>query len=142
MTENVWIVLILTTFRIVCIMASLFFCYLGYRLYVKGVFEKEGKIEGRYGKAKFVLRNVAPGVVFVVLGTVVGGFAVIRPINVHEETDTTASPVPDAIANKIKQGTVLTLEERQTFSDSLEKLQKLQKDSSVYGVIPGLLPKK
>lgn len=97
MDQSVWIFLIGTFYRIVCLLVGYAFAYLGYRLYLKGVLEKEGEISGGYGGWKFAFRNVAPGVVFVILGVIVGGFGIVRPITTtirNERTQPIVQTVP------------------------------------------------
>lgn len=48
-----------------------FFCYLGYKLFDKGVSEKAGELDASVGEHKFSLRSAAPGTFFVVLGAAI-----------------------------------------------------------------------
>jgi inner membrane protein involved in colicin E2 resistance len=84
MTENVQLILIANIFRIMRLLVGFGFGYLGYGLYVKGVFDKTEDINASFGSAKIALRNVAPGVVFGIAGIVVAILSVVRPIKVDQ----------------------------------------------------------
>src|SRR5580765_4270089 len=80
MSEDVQIILIANIFRIMSLLVGFGFACLGYKLYVKGVFDKTQDLKASFGNAKLALRNVAPGVVFGIAGIVVGILAVVRPV--------------------------------------------------------------
>ncbi|HJY86254.1 MAG TPA: hypothetical protein VKE24_05395 [Candidatus Acidoferrales bacterium] len=82
MADDTQLVLIGNVFRIACLMVGFGFAYLGYRLYVKGVFDKTQDINASFGDAKVALRHVAPGVVFGIAGIVVSILSVVRPIQI------------------------------------------------------------
>lgn len=54
------------------------FAYLGYLLFVKGVFEGGGDWEGAWGEKNILIKRAAPGTIFALLGTaiVIGMFIV------------------------------------------------------------------
>jgi hypothetical protein len=80
MSEDVQIILIANIFRIMSLLIGFGFACLGYKLYVKGVFDKTQDLKASFGNAKLALRNVAPGVVFGIAGIVVAILAVVRPV--------------------------------------------------------------
>src|SRR5215813_8827954 len=86
MDGDVQIVLIANIFRVFCLIAGLGFGYLGYKLYVKGVFDKTQDIKASFGNAKVALRHVAPGVVFGVAGIIIAVLGVIRPIKTEQRS--------------------------------------------------------
>jgi hypothetical protein len=94
MSESVWVVLIGTVFRALCLLAGLGFAYLGYRLFVKGVLEKEETIRLQWKRVGVLLKNVAPGVVFATFGLFVAALGVLRPISIHAEVHPSVSQKP------------------------------------------------
>jgi hypothetical protein len=145
MSDTIQIILIGTGFRAICLASGLGFAYLGYRLYVKGVFEKSDEIKGHFGEASVVLKNVAPGVVFALFGLIVGLLGVIRPISIDAELRpsirntpkpqspgiepapqvTRESETPKAIVAKLSQGVPLTAEDERQLLQSLKGMTDL-----------------
>src|SRR5689334_6495075 len=76
-------VLIAIIYRIFSLAFGFAFGVLGYKLYVKGVFDKSQEVGGRWGSMEVIMKNVAPGVVFAVAGIIIAGFGVVRPISVE-----------------------------------------------------------
>jgi hypothetical protein len=124
LADDTQLVLIANVFRIVCLVAGLIFAYLGYRLYVKGVFDKTQDIQASFGNAKVALRHVAPGVVFGIAGIVVALLSVVRPIEITTTTVPGSRHIPGSTPNEEKhdQQTV-TLGNRETIT--LEDLVRL-----------------
>jgi hypothetical protein len=155
MSDTIKIILIGTGFRAVCLASGLGFAYLGYRLYIKGVFEKAEEIKGHFGEASVVLRNVAPGVVFALFGLICGALGVIRPISIDAELRPTTTAnnskvqpaggiaiepksqmqettfgvtepePPKAVVAKLSQRAELTAEDEQQLLKSLSEMSEL-----------------
>ncbi len=153
MSDTIKIILIGTGFRAICLASGLGFAYLGYRLYIKGVFEKSEEIKGHLGEASVVLKNVAPGVVFALFGLISGALGVIRPISIDaelrptttantsklqpageiviepksqmQETTFGVSETPKAIVAKLSQRVQLTAEDERELLQSLNGMSEL-----------------
>jgi hypothetical protein len=80
MTEYVQVLIVANLFRLFALVTALIFAYLGYRLYVQGVFEKAQEVKAAFGAAHLTLRQVAPGVVFGIAAVVIAILGVVRPI--------------------------------------------------------------
>ena len=65
---NLIVMLIYKLYGISC---GMFFGYLGYKLFMAGIFEKAGELESVFGKNHLVLKAAAPGTFFAVLGCVI-----------------------------------------------------------------------
>lgn len=63
------IVLATLIYKLACLAVGSFSCYMGYRLFVAGVWGNSGDLRTNFGNTKLVLRNAAPGTFFVVLGS-------------------------------------------------------------------------
>ena len=124
MSQLVEIILVGYGYRVLCVLLGFGFARLGYRLYVKRVLDKSEEIAGRLGKAEVILKNVAPGVVFVVAGIIIAALGVARPI-VIQAAPSKIQPTPTTVPNtdeshegitkieaKLHQGTDLTREEQ------------------------------
>jgi hypothetical protein len=67
-----------TFYKIACVACGAFVCWLGYRLFVGGLWNSAGDVEGKFGEASIVFRSAAPGTFFTVLGMVLSIMAVWR----------------------------------------------------------------
>lgn len=90
MSENVQLLLIENVFRVACLLVGTVFGYLGYKLYVRGVFDKTQDINAAFGSVKVALRHVAPGVVFGIAGIAIAALSVVRPITLDHSVEKAA----------------------------------------------------
>jgi hypothetical protein len=58
-------------YKISCLIVGLIISYLGYRLFVAGIFDKAGDLHSSWKDFKLVITKAAPGLYFVVLGTII-----------------------------------------------------------------------
>jgi hypothetical protein len=61
----------LLLYKVISVIAGLLLCYMGYRLFMSGVWGNSGDLTTQFGDTKLLLKSAAPGTFFVVLGTVV-----------------------------------------------------------------------
>lgn len=65
--------------RVVTMLVGFGFCYLGYKLYVSGVLQREGDLDIEIGEKKRIrLRDAAPGLFFGLFGMAIVSLQVIR----------------------------------------------------------------
>ena len=69
--EIVLIILMISTYRIVSLIVGLGFAYMGYKLFIHGVFDKAGELQAAWGEKKLLLKQAAPGTFFSLFGTVI-----------------------------------------------------------------------
>ncbi|QDT40716.1 hypothetical protein Pan241w_07740 [Gimesia alba] len=69
--EIVLIILMISTYRIVSLIVGLGFAYMGYKLFLHGVFDKAGELQAAWGEKKLLLKQAAPGTFFSLFGTVI-----------------------------------------------------------------------
>lgn len=69
--EMVLIILMVSTYRIVSLIVGLGFAYMGYKLFLHGVFDKAGELQAAWGEKKLLLKQAAPGTFFSLFGTVI-----------------------------------------------------------------------
>lgn len=88
-------------YKITCLLIGLVIIFLGFRLFIKGIFNESGDVEGSWKDLKIIIRKAAPGTYFVVFGSLLIGLTVFKGIS-NEETyapvnsnKTTNSSVPD-----------------------------------------------
>ena len=72
------IVIGLTLYKIISLIVGLILTYLGYRLFMAGVWGSAGDLEGNYGNNKLVLKSAAPGTFFALFGTIVIAITIVE----------------------------------------------------------------
>ncbi len=58
-------------YKITCLLVGLVLCWMGYQLFVKGIFQGAGNVTTSWDKFKLVVTKAAPGLYFVLFGTIV-----------------------------------------------------------------------
>lgn len=71
-------------YKITCLLVGLTLCWLGYNLFIKGVFRQAGNFTGTWKTFKIVVTRAAPGLYFVLFGTIVIGATVYKGFNLEE----------------------------------------------------------
>lgn len=69
--EIILIILMISTYRIVSLFVGLGFAFMGYKLFMHGVFDKAGELQAAWGEKKLLLKQAAPGTFFSLFGTVI-----------------------------------------------------------------------
>jgi hypothetical protein len=72
-------------YKVICLLVGLAFAYLGYRLFVQGIFRASGDLQAEFKDTKIILKRAAPGTFFSVLGAAI----VIGTILAHFSFGTT-----------------------------------------------------
>lgn len=65
------IIISLTSYKIISLLAGTIFAYMGYRLFAAGIWGHAGEIEGEFGDNKLVLKKAAPGTFFALFGAII-----------------------------------------------------------------------
>lgn len=61
----------LTIYKVVTIFAGLAFAFMGYKLFIHGIFKDAGELRTNWDNRKLVLRKAAPGTFFALFGTLI-----------------------------------------------------------------------
>ncbi len=61
----------LTLYKITSLLVGFALAYMGYRLFMAGIWGNAGDLEAKYGNQKLVIKAAAPGTFFAILGTLV-----------------------------------------------------------------------
>jgi len=85
MTENISIILIAVVYKIVTMGIGLLFGYMGYRLFISGIWGNSGNVDVDFMETKLVVRKAAPGTFFVLFGAGIITFSVFTGINWHDK---------------------------------------------------------
>ena len=85
MNEDFRIALLLVGYHVATLLVGLGLAYLGYNLFCKGVFEKAGDIEAKFGQRHLLVKQAAPGTFFALFGAIVMCVGLWRGINISSE---------------------------------------------------------
>lgn len=58
-------------YKILSLLSGLVIIFLGYLLFIKGIFNESGDFEGSFKENKIILKKAAPGTYFVLFGSIV-----------------------------------------------------------------------
>src|ERR1700720_3527125 len=72
-----------TSYRLATIAAGVALCWMGYRLFKIGIYEKGGDLNAAWGSKKIVLKQAGPGTFFALFGCVVLGLAIYKGMSVQ-----------------------------------------------------------
>nr|WP_294950184.1 hypothetical protein [uncultured Mucilaginibacter sp.] len=75
-------------YKIACLIVGLVIVFLGYMLFIKGVFNESGDVEGSFNDYKLIVRKAAPGTYFVLFGSIVIGMIVFKGFSTAELNQT------------------------------------------------------
>jgi hypothetical protein len=87
MSENISIYLIAVTYKVFSLCAGLLFGYMGYRLFMAGIWGNAGDVETKFKDTKLVLKQAAPGTFFALFGTIIVAFTIFTGISLDKGTD-------------------------------------------------------
>lgn len=75
-SAEIAVVLGLVVYKLACLAVGTLFAWLGYRLFMAGIWGAAGNLEANFKDWRLMLKSAAPGTFFVVLGAVVILYAV------------------------------------------------------------------
>jgi len=83
----------LTIYKLTSLVTGVLLSYMGYKLFMAGIWGNAGDIEGKFNDNKFVLKKAAPGTFFILAGAIIIGFTIYKGLDY--ETTTSRSQVDD-----------------------------------------------
>jgi len=72
------IIISLSSYKIISLLVGLALSYMGYRLFMAGIWGNAGNMESNFGNNKIILKNAAPGTFFVLFGTIIISFTIYK----------------------------------------------------------------
>jgi len=73
MESAIVVIISLTAYKIVSLMVGLLFSYMGYKLFMSGIWGHAGEIDSQFGDNKLVIKKAAPGTFFSLFGAIIVG---------------------------------------------------------------------
>ena len=78
MATETYVVLSLTLYKGFSLLVGTMFSYMGYRLFVSGIWGDAGTFSAKHDNARLVLKNAAPGTFFALFGVLIVLFTVYK----------------------------------------------------------------
>jgi hypothetical protein len=94
-------IIALLLYKVVSLLVGLFFAYMGYRLFMAGVWGQAGELDAQFGNNKILLKKGAPGTFFALFGTVIIAFTIWRGLDLSTTNTTT-----ELKSNKVSQSSL------------------------------------
>ncbi|MFM2368101.1 MAG: hypothetical protein RL619_397 [Bacteroidota bacterium] len=76
-------VLSLTLYKLACLATGLSILYMGYRLFMAGIYNQSGDMEATFKNIRMVVKSAAPGIFFALFGTIVISIAISRGLELN-----------------------------------------------------------
>ena len=89
------VILSITLYKMVSLLIGGAFSYMGYRLFISGIWGNAGSLETHYENNRLVLKNAAPGTFFALFGAIIVSITLFKGLE-FEKYD----PVPAPIEKK------------------------------------------
>lgn len=86
MSENIAIILSITSYKLVSLLVGLLFAWMGYRLFMAGVWGESGDMDASLRDFRVTMKKAAPGTFFALFGTVVISFTLVKGLEFSNVT--------------------------------------------------------
>lgn len=74
-------VIAITIYKICSLATGVLLSFLGYKLFMAGVWGNAGNAEGSFGDNKLIIKKAAPGTFFVIMGAIVIGLTIMKGLD-------------------------------------------------------------
>ena len=75
------IIISATLYKLASLLVGALFAFLGYKLFMAGIWGHSGDLEAQYKESKIVLTKAAPGTFFALFGAIIIGFTVFKGLD-------------------------------------------------------------
>ena len=80
MTEQIAVILTIGIYKLACLTTGLGLSYMGFKLFMAGIWGQAGDLDVKFGNNKLVLKKAAPGTFFTIAGAIVIGLAILKGV--------------------------------------------------------------
>jgi len=95
------IILAVTLYKLASLLAGSTFSYLGYRLFMAGVWGDAGNVEAQFKDSKLIIKRAAPGTFFALFGAVVICFTIFKELEFKDNgSNTSKESIVEIIGEK------------------------------------------
>lgn len=79
-------------YKIACLFTGLIIIFFGYNLFVKGIFNNDGEVEGSWNNFKLIIKRAAAGTYFIIFGSIIISMVVFKGLENEEYSGRTNHP--------------------------------------------------
>lgn len=90
METETQIIIALTSYKIISLLVGILFGYMGFKLFMAGVWGKAGDIEAQFKDNKLIVKKAAPGTFFALFGAIVICFTIIEGLELKDHGSTSS----------------------------------------------------
>lgn len=95
------VILSITLYKMVSLLVGGAFSYMGYRLFISGIWGNAGSLETHYENNRLVLKNAAPGTFFALFGAIIVSITLLKGLEFERyappvQTNPIERKLPDA----------------------------------------------
>ncbi len=103
------VLLIFFLYKALTLLAGLLIVFMGYQLFLKGIYTDAGEIQAEWKQNKLLLKRAAPGTFFSLFGAIIICFAVFKGVNLQQSQSGNSKnnfntesipPLPDSLILK------------------------------------------
>lgn len=76
MESNFAVIVSLTAYKLASLFVGLLFSFMGYKLFMSGIWGHAGEIDSKFGDNTFVIKKAAPGTFFALFGAIIVGITI------------------------------------------------------------------
>lgn len=88
MESDLAIILSMTAYKIISLVVGLLFSYMGYKLFMSGIWGDAGDIDSKFGDNRIVIKKAAPGTFFALFGAIIVGATIMKGLE-YDQSDRT-----------------------------------------------------
>lgn len=88
MHTELQIIIALTLYKIISLLTGTAFAFMGFRLFIAGVWGESGDVEARFHDSRLIVKRAAPGTFFTLFGTIIVCFVVFTKLEFRIEPST------------------------------------------------------
>ncbi len=78
----------ITTYKVLSLISGVLLTFMGYKLFMSGIWGDAGHAEGVFGDNKVIIKKAAPGTFFVLMGALVIGFTIFKGLELNTSSGT------------------------------------------------------
>jgi hypothetical protein len=75
--------ILIFAFKVISLLCGVFTIYLGYKLFVKGIFNEAGDLKATWSDKGLLVKKAAPGTFFALFGAIVIFFSIYKGLDFH-----------------------------------------------------------
>ncbi len=115
------IIISLTSYKIISLLVGTLFAYMGYRLFINGIWGNAGELDAGYDDTKIILKKAAPGTFFALFGALIISVTLYKGLEFNDYSSKTDGAIEPTIVIPEVKNTAAPLLSMAGINDKLYK---------------------